>query len=64
MSTNIDRPWAPPEVRERAARTALDAAARALVEAQRAAEEAEWSPELCADVRQAWESVDHWRRDL
>ena len=64
MSMNNDRPWVPPEVRERAAKDALDAAARALVEAQRAAEEAEWSSALTTDLRQAWEMIEHWRRDI
>ncbi len=59
-----DRPWVPPEVRERAAKDALNAAARELVDAQRAVEEAEWSPALTADLRQAWELIDHWRREL
>jgi hypothetical protein len=64
MATNDNPPWVPPEVRERAARAALDTAARALVEAQRAAEAAEWSHNLVADLRQAWETLEQWRRDL
>jgi hypothetical protein len=63
MSTN-QRPWTPPEVRERTAKAAFEAAGRALVEAQRTAEEAGWSPALVADLRQAWETLEHWRRDL
>ena len=59
-----ERPWVPPEVRERAARDAIDAAARALVEAQRLAQEAEWSSSLTADLRGAWEMVEHWRREI
>ena len=64
MPAKDERPWVPPEVRERAARAALDAASRALVEAQRAAEEADWSHNLIADLRQAWETVETWRHDL
>lgn len=59
-----DRAWVPPEVRERLAREAINTAARTLVDAQRLAEEAGWSPDLTTDLHKAWEMVEYWRREV